>query len=277
MFSQFFKTSSQFLPAGCAVLVAIAMGATQVGGQDTISTTSGPQANSALPPPTPSDAAMQPTPQVNSDDPATLDAAQNTARSLEEPRSNQTLTPPQPTQDMRETAANARAELGVFLVPANGPGVQIRNVTPGSAAEAAGLRSGDFLLAVNGQNVETPQEVGQFVRQHQPGDAIELRFWRDGSEQTIAANLQEARQLEVQSAGVMESPAYYEIRDGRRYYPSRRVYRPNYGYVPGTYYGYPYTYGYPYRYEYYGTPRFGYYDGPWGEGVRVGPFQFGWR
>ena len=47
--------------------------------------------------------------------------------------------------------------------------------------------------------------------------------------------------------------------------------------IPATttrYYG---GYGYGYRGNYYGTPRFGYYDYPYGGAARVGPMRFYWR
>jgi len=81
--------------------------------------------------------------------------------------------------------------------------------------------------------------------------------------------------------------------------PAQAVYRPVNG--RGRYYGRPYAYNYgpqrdyryrdygpnygpnyyqpPYGYRtyYYGTPRFGYYDYPYGGAARVGPFRVYWR
>jgi hypothetical protein len=170
------------------------------------------------------------------------------------------------------------AQLGVFMHPSEGPGLRISSVTPGSAAQAAGVRAGDFLLAINGQAVEIPNQATQMIRQQRPGDVVELRIWRDGVEHTLTATLQEFRPVEMQAGGFENSPVYYEGNVGGFYVPGRVYGRRYYSYYPGSYGG-PYSgyYGWDYPSRYYGTPNFGYYRSPWGEGVRVGGFQFGWR
>jgi len=197
------------------------------------------------------------------------------------------LPPDQPNMNANASGAldrqAGRAELGVFLVPTDGAGVRIRDVTPGSAAEAVGLRSGDVILSVNGQNVAIANDVIERLRLLRPGDAVELRIWRDGVEQTVTATLREARQSELQ-ASYMAPSGYIEGGVVQPYYMygDRPVYQQRYySYYPGAYgYGYGYgawPYGYGDRSQYYGTPRFGYYNSPWGQGVNVGGFRFGWR
>jgi serine protease Do len=52
------------------------------------------------------------------------------------------------------------AELGVRLAPAeDGAGVRVVDVKPGSAAEARGIRPGDVILEVAGQEVHEPADV----------------------------------------------------------------------------------------------------------------------
>jgi hypothetical protein len=198
-------------------------------------------------------------------------------------------TPPQPPsatgRQAMESDTMKRAQLGVFLYAAEGPGVRIGSVTPGSAADAAGIQPGDFLLGMNGQAVDQPQEVIDRIHQLQPGDSVELRIWRDGREQTLNATLLEQRRVVqsefVPSGGYIDGTTGVVIDEG-----VTPVYRRTYRYYPRYYsgpygfYGYrpaPYYYGYPYSYQYYGTPRFGYYRSPWNQGVQVGPFSFGWR
>jgi membrane-associated protease RseP (regulator of RpoE activity) len=194
--------------------------------------------------------------------------------------------PQPPRQDMtNQTDARTlgRAQLGVFLVPTDGAGVRISTVTPGTAAEAAGLMPGDILLAMNGQSAVNPQVVIGRIRAMKVGDAVELRIWRNGAEQTVNATLGEMRSAPQQTQYSVPATGYIEGGVEPYYYPSGRVYRRYYGYYPGTYvapdgyYGRSYSYGYPYGGAYYGTPGFGYYNGPWGQGVRIGSFGFGWR
>jgi hypothetical protein len=271
MFKHNRKNGRRLTAAAYLSIAVLVLGATSVFAQDTISNTSGGQTAGSLPPPTPPQPGQAG--QVQSD---TNAAAQSTQQ-------GEQLTPPQPPMGgnvgrTEQQVRNTHAQLGVFMVGTDGPGLRLTSITPGSAAEAAGLRVGDFLLAINGQPVEMPNDATQLIRAHQPGDAIELRIWRDGAEQTVTATLQEFRPTVVQS-GAFDSPGYVE---GGYFVPGPRVFRRGYYpgyYYPGDYYGYGYRRGfYPYgRYEYYGTPNFGYYDTPWGEGVRIGGFQFGWR
>lgn len=53
-------------------------------------------------------------------------------------------------QEAAPTPAGTRPVIGVVLAPADGTGVELVGITPGSAAAAAGLRAGDRLVAIDG-------------------------------------------------------------------------------------------------------------------------------
>jgi aminopeptidase N len=61
-----------------------------------------------------------------------------------------------------------------------GDGVRLSGVTPGSAAEAAGLRKGDILVAVNGHPLDSLSQYADLLRRLAPGDAVQVRFTRGG-------------------------------------------------------------------------------------------------
>jgi C-terminal processing protease CtpA/Prc len=86
--------------------------------------------------------------------------------------------------------AGQRGELGVFVIESAGPGVRVSRVVSGSAADQAGLEAGDVLMVINGQNVDQPQEVIRMIRAIAAGEMANLRIWRDGQEQEVAATLQ---------------------------------------------------------------------------------------
>jgi S1-C subfamily serine protease len=62
-------------------------------------------------------------------------------------------------------------------------GVLVRSVREGTPAEAAGLREGDRITAVNGQPLKDVRAFAALVRELREGDKVELTFVRDGKEQ----------------------------------------------------------------------------------------------
>lgn len=102
---------------------------------------------------------------------------------------------PSPT-DNRPNGAdrNQRGELGVWLVENGGPGVEVRRVTQGSAADQAGLQSGDVILELNGQGTSSPHEVARMIRNMPAGEMATIQFWRNGEVNELQIALQPARQ-----------------------------------------------------------------------------------
>ena len=68
-------------------------------------------------------------------------------------------------------------------------GAVVLDVSAGSAAEAAGLRIGDVVVAIDGDAVESPEMVGDAIGDRDPGDTIQLTIVRDGDESTVDAVL----------------------------------------------------------------------------------------
>lgn len=71
-------------------------------------------------------------------------------------------------------------------------GVVIRDVIPGSPAEAGGLRDGDLIDAVGGQPARTAVEVAERVFASGVGATLEVRVLRAGATLTLATALTEA-------------------------------------------------------------------------------------
>ena len=72
----------------------------------------------------------------------------------------------------------------------SGDGVAVQAVTPGSSAEAAGLRVGDRILAIDGTTLASIEDLAQEVQKHAVGDVINLRVRRGGETLTLSAILQ---------------------------------------------------------------------------------------
>jgi serine protease Do len=68
-------------------------------------------------------------------------------------------------------------------------GAFVTDIVPNSGAEAAGVQPGDVIVEIDGEEVETPTDVGEMILDHEPGDEIEIVVEREGEELTIEATL----------------------------------------------------------------------------------------
>ncbi len=85
---------------------------------------------------------------------------------------------------------NGRASLGT--VPDfgyNGYGVRVERVVPGSAAERAGIWSGDVITAIDGENVLGLRALSTVLKAHRPGDTITVTLERNDEEMQIEVTL----------------------------------------------------------------------------------------
>ncbi len=70
-------------------------------------------------------------------------------------------------------------------------GILVSNVRPGSAAEKAGVKTGDIILAINNEVVEDSNILRNKVAGTLPGSEIKIKIRRDGAEQELTATLDE--------------------------------------------------------------------------------------
>lgn len=71
-----------------------------------------------------------------------------------------------------------------------GPGVRLGDVTPGGAAQQAGLQAGDILLNYNEQAMTDLQVYSNLLRASAPGDIVRLDIQREGQQLTLEVVLQ---------------------------------------------------------------------------------------
>ncbi|HWM09441.1 MAG TPA: trypsin-like peptidase domain-containing protein [Solirubrobacteraceae bacterium] len=87
-------------------------------------------------------------------------------------------------------AAPEHAYLGLSTAPAeNGDGAQVAEATAGGPAAKAGIQAGDVVVEVDSATVSTPDDVAQAIDDNKPGDRVEVKVQRGGSEQTIDVTL----------------------------------------------------------------------------------------
>jgi len=68
-------------------------------------------------------------------------------------------------------------------------GVLVEEVVSSGAAAAAGVRSNDVLLAIDGQEVNAPNQFQSAIALRRPGDAVRLSVWRRGGLREVEARL----------------------------------------------------------------------------------------
>jgi S1-C subfamily serine protease len=86
-------------------------------------------------------------------------------------------------------------DLSLHTIPEGGTSLQgaiVRRVDEDSPAEAAGLRQGDVITAVDDTPVETPGDLADIIAAHEPGDQVTLTVFHPGDEEDEAE-----RQIEV--------------------------------------------------------------------------------
>jgi putative serine protease PepD len=65
----------------------------------------------------------------------------------------------------------------------------VGDVTSGSPADEAGLKSGDAIIAVDGEAVNSSESLVAQIRERTVGSKVELTIVRDGKQQTVDATL----------------------------------------------------------------------------------------
>jgi len=73
----------------------------------------------------------------------------------------------------------------------NSEGAYLTKVVENSAASEAGLQAGDVITHIGEQAVTDEQSLREAIRAHQPGDEVEITYWRDDKQQTTVATFQE--------------------------------------------------------------------------------------
>jgi serine protease Do len=79
-------------------------------------------------------------------------------------------------------------------------GALVSSVEKGSAADAAGLRSGDVILKLDGKPIVDSGDLPAMIGQARPGEKVALDFWRDGATHQTVAQLHEAGNAATASA-----------------------------------------------------------------------------
>lgn len=76
-------------------------------------------------------------------------------------------------------------------------GVYVDHVNKESAAEKAGLKSGDVIVAIEGHDIRSVAELQERVARHRPGKEIQVTYLRDHQRYNVMARLRNFQGLET--------------------------------------------------------------------------------
>ena len=122
-------------------------------------------------------------------------------------------------EDLIDFGSVKRALLGVTMSPIDDKkakemkllapkGVYVEEVMKGGAADKAGIKKGDVIIAVDSTEITTPSSVQEKVSSYHPGDKAAIRIVRDGNEKTLEVTFQ-GTSMETGSKDVDGSVAFY--------------------------------------------------------------------
>jgi S1-C subfamily serine protease len=95
------------------------------------------------------------------------------------PRLGVTTIPVDTVADEVREQFDIQSETGAFVV----------DVVPESGADEAGVEQGDVIVSVDGEDITSNEQLGDIVREREPGDTIEIVVEREGEEQTFTAEI----------------------------------------------------------------------------------------
>ncbi|MBL8694797.1 MAG: PDZ domain-containing protein [Planctomycetes bacterium] len=108
--------------------------------------------------------------------------------------------PAAPRPGMR-VAPPAASSPRVYVLQAGGPflgviseaeqdgHVVIRDVTPESAAQAAGLKPGDEIVRIADKEISSQEDLHTQIQAHKPGDLVKIKILREGKESELDVKL----------------------------------------------------------------------------------------
>lgn len=83
-----------------------------------------------------------------------------------------------------------RAYLGIESGDTGGSGVFVNNVVSGGPADRAGIRAGDLILSINGQDTPDTSTLTTVLANLKPGDTVSVKIeHEDGSQATVRVTL----------------------------------------------------------------------------------------
>ena len=107
--------------------------------------------------------------------------------------------------DLLEFGEVRRGLMGVQITDADGTlteelsGVLLSGITPGGAADQAGLKNEDVIIAIDGRTIHTTSELQEMVALKRPGDDVKVTYKRRGKQNNLVLTLMERKAMLVEA------------------------------------------------------------------------------
>lgn len=111
-------------------------------------------------------------------------------------------------QDILQHGNVARPGLGIYgaevtdqmVQDYNIPkGIYVRGLIAGLPSEKSGMQADDVIIEVNGQKVETMQDLSTALNGKKVGDDVQVKVWRKGSETAVTVKLGDLNTIQTQT------------------------------------------------------------------------------
>src|SRR5262245_21156522 len=93
-------------------------------------------------------------------------------------------------------------------------GALVSQVVEGSPADKAGIRTGDVITSVNGQNVKSNSELRNAIGMLRVGDKVEVNLIRDGKARKVTATLEDSGETPTKETTPQESNTIHRGLEG---------------------------------------------------------------
>jgi serine protease Do len=121
-------------------------------------------------------------------------------------------------QDLIKDGQVDRGWLGVQIQPvtkdiadslgrSDEKGALVAEAQDNSPAKAAGIKAGDVITTVDGKTVDSPKELARVIGNMSPNKSVEVKVWRNGSEQSFNVKLGELPTSDKMASADNPSPS----------------------------------------------------------------------
>lgn len=86
-------------------------------------------------------------------------------------------------------------------------GALVESVEPGSPADKAGVKSGDVIVALDGQDVTRSEDLPRMVARHAPGTGVKVTLLRDKQKRTLDMTLAALKDDSEQGGDAQQAPS----------------------------------------------------------------------